>query len=123
LNTSIILKNINSIAIGGFDGMHIGHQVLFKHLNKEGMILQIDTGYSNLTPNNKRETTHSFATLERGFINLGIVRENIEKDISTNFYKLVTDVAFRELLFLNIKRYSFRENKRKVVEMILGLLN
>ena len=71
----------------------------------------------------KRETTHSFATLERGFINLGIVRENIGKDISTNFYKLVTDAAFRELLFLNIKRYSFRENKRKVVEMILGLLN
>ena len=55
MNTSIILKNINSIAIGGFDGMHIGHQVLFKHLNKEGIILQIDTGYSNLTPNNKRE--------------------------------------------------------------------
>lgn len=69
-----------------------------------------------------REATHSFATLEKGFINLGLIDENIHLKIEDKFDKLIEDNDYRELLFMNIKRYSFRENKQKVVNRILELL-
>lgn len=46
----MISKNkIKSIAIGGFDGMHLAHQELFKKLGSDGAIIVICTGYANLT--------------------------------------------------------------------------
>jgi spore coat polysaccharide biosynthesis predicted glycosyltransferase SpsG len=69
-----------------------------------------------------REATHSFASLEKGFINLGIINESTNKNIKEKFEKLVYDKDYRELLFMNIKKYNFRENKQKVVKTILELL-
>ncbi len=48
-------SSITSITIGGFDGMHIAHQELFKRLDDNGGIVVIETGYANLTPNINRE--------------------------------------------------------------------
>jgi riboflavin kinase/FMN adenylyltransferase len=55
LNSVTALKNIDTIAIGGFDGMHIGHQHLFEALGENGLVLVIETGYANLTPGRERE--------------------------------------------------------------------
>ena len=41
---------IVSLAIGRFDGIHLGHRALFERLTKDGAILAIETGRSNLTP-------------------------------------------------------------------------
>jgi len=71
----------------------------------------------------QREATHSFATLERGFINLGVFDEAIGKKIKEKFRKLVEDRYYRELLYHNIKRYNFKENKQKVVKKILSLIS
>lgn len=49
------LSKVDAIAIGGFDGMHIGHQQLFNELGKNGAIVVIETGYANLTPGSERE--------------------------------------------------------------------
>ena len=49
------MKNSHAIAIGGFDGMHIGHQHLFAELGESGTIVVIETGYANLTPQKERE--------------------------------------------------------------------
>ncbi|HOI83939.1 MAG TPA: bifunctional riboflavin kinase/FAD synthetase, partial [Campylobacterales bacterium] len=38
-----------ALAIGRFDGMHLGHFELFKNLGQNGGILLIDTKKSNLT--------------------------------------------------------------------------
>ena len=47
----LVNKNtISAIAIGGFDGMHLAHQELFKQLGKNGGIVSIESGYANLTP-------------------------------------------------------------------------
>jgi riboflavin kinase/FMN adenylyltransferase len=56
-NSSILVnKNtITSIAIGGFDGMHIAHQELFKNLDNNGAIVSIESGYANLTPKKYRQ--------------------------------------------------------------------
>lgn len=53
-----ILQNkneVSSIAIGGFDGMHIAHQELFSKLDKSGAIVCIETEYASLTPKNHRQ--------------------------------------------------------------------
>ncbi len=55
MSTATVIKNIDTIAIGGFDGMHIGHQRLFEALGDKGAILVIETGYANLTPGRERE--------------------------------------------------------------------
>jgi riboflavin kinase/FMN adenylyltransferase len=49
------MKNVEAIAIGGFDGMHIGHQHLFDELGSKDAIVVIETGYANLTPGRIRE--------------------------------------------------------------------
>jgi riboflavin kinase/FMN adenylyltransferase len=56
LKSCFTLKSsITSITIGGFDGMHIAHQELFRRLDDNGGIVVIETGYANLTPNINRE--------------------------------------------------------------------
>lgn len=77
---------------------------------------------SIIISHHEREATHSFASLDKGFINLGVIDENISTRIKEKFEKLVDDRDYRELLFMNIKKYSFRENKAKVVKKILELL-
>ena len=60
------MKETKAIAIGGFDGMHIGHQALFCELGNNGTVVAIETGYANLTPNRFREkqTKHKICYLE-----------------------------------------------------------
>lgn len=41
---------IDSLAIGRFDGLHLGHAELFKKLGANGAILLVDTKKANLTP-------------------------------------------------------------------------
>ena len=50
----MLKKTIQSVAIGGFDGMHIAHQELFKRLGEHGGIVVIESGYANLTPKTNR---------------------------------------------------------------------
>ncbi|WP_321311784.1 bifunctional riboflavin kinase/FAD synthetase [Halarcobacter sp.] len=56
-SSSILInkKNITAIALGGFDGMHIAHQELFKHLGENGAVVSIESGYANLTPKTYRQ--------------------------------------------------------------------
>ncbi|MCT7599796.1 cytidylyltransferase domain-containing protein [Aliarcobacter butzleri] len=77
---------------------------------------------SIIISHHEREATHSFSALEKGFINLGVIDENISFKIKEKFEKLIDDNDYRELLFMNIKKYSFRENKQKLVNKILELL-
>lgn len=61
MTQSFFKKNkITSIAIGGFDGMHQGHQALFNKLDKNGAVVVIETGYANLTPKTNRQEYTSY---------------------------------------------------------------
>jgi len=61
-SSSILIdqNSINSIAIGGFDGMHIAHQELFNNLTKNAAIISIESGFASLTPRNYRQEYTSF---------------------------------------------------------------
>lgn len=52
--TTLKSNEIKSIAIGGFDGMHLGHKALVSQLCQYGVILVVDKGFSNLTPYDSR---------------------------------------------------------------------
>ena len=84
-SSALVNKNtIDTIAIGGFDGMHIAHQELFKNLGENGAIVCIETGYANLTPKNYRqEYTH--------YPIYYYVLENIKKLEGTEFVKLLKE--------------------------------
>jgi spore coat polysaccharide biosynthesis predicted glycosyltransferase SpsG/CMP-N-acetylneuraminic acid synthetase len=78
---------------------------------------------SIILSHHEREDTHTFACLENGFVNMGVYNEaNSNEDLLDNLIKLVDDYSYRKLLFLNIKKYNFRSNKSKVLNMILSLI-
>lgn len=61
--SSSILVNkdtITAIAIGGFDGMHLAHQELFKNLGNDGGIVVIESGFANMTPKTYRQEHSSY---------------------------------------------------------------
>lgn len=54
MNTFISSKKIDTIAIGGFDGIHIGHQKLFDELGEQGAVVIINMNRAKITPRTKR---------------------------------------------------------------------
>ncbi|WP_263833021.1 bifunctional riboflavin kinase/FAD synthetase [Sulfurospirillum oryzae] len=56
LRRSTILKkeSVDALAIGSFDGIHVGHRQLINHLGENGALFVIDKDQANLTPGIKR---------------------------------------------------------------------
>jgi riboflavin kinase/FMN adenylyltransferase len=52
--TTLKKSKVTSIAIGGFDGLHIAHQELISNLDKDGALFIIDRGGVGLTPHKYR---------------------------------------------------------------------
>jgi len=78
---------------------------------------------SIIISHHERETTHTFTTLENGFMNLGVYQQaDIAELIKNSFNKIILDHDYRKLLFLNIKKYNFRKNKYEVLDKILTFL-
>jgi riboflavin kinase/FMN adenylyltransferase len=106
------MKNSTAIAIGGFDGMHIGHQHLFSELGEAGTIVVIETGYANLTP--KREREH-FSHHTIMYIELDSIRhlngEGFIALLKEKFPKLQKIVVGYDFHFGKDRKYSFSDLK------------
>jgi riboflavin kinase/FMN adenylyltransferase len=106
------MNKSTAIAIGGFDGMHIGHQKLFSELGEHGTIVVIETGYANLTPKKERE---KFTKYPITYIDLESIRGlngeefiNLLKDMFINLEKIVVGYDFH---FGKDRKYSFKDLK------------
>jgi len=108
LNTATTLENSTAIAIGGFDGMHIGHQALFSHLGENGSIVVIETGYANLTPKDFRSRYTTYPLL---YLHLEDIRHLDGKAfvvfLRQKFPKLQKIVVGYDFHFGKDRRYSF----------------
>jgi len=106
------IKNSTAIAIGGFDGMHIGHQQLFKALDTDGTIVVIETGYANLTPKREREHFSKYPIL---YLELDEIRhlsgEEFISFLKDKFPKLKKIVVGYDFHFGKDRRYSFNDLK------------
>lgn len=104
------MKNSTAIAIGGFDGMHLGHQELFSQLGKNGAIVVIETGYANLTPKQERENFSDYPIL---FIELDDIRhldgEGFISFLRGKFPQLSKIVVGYDFHFGKDRKYSFED--------------
>jgi len=107
------VKNSSSIAIGGFDGMHIGHQALFDELDDNGTIVVIETGYANLTPNGYREhyTHHRILYLKLEDIR-HLDAKSFVHFLKTKFPKLQKIVVGYDFHFGKDRKYSHDDLKK-----------
>jgi len=107
------MNSSKSIAIGGFDGMHIGHQALFCELDKSGAIVVIETGYANLTPNGFRERYSEYPIY---YFNLDDIRhldgEGFIALLKKQFPQLQRIVVGYDFHFGKDRRYSFDDLKK-----------
>ncbi len=108
LSTVTTIKNSTAIAIGGFDGMHIGHQKLFSELGDFGCIVVIETGYANLTPKKERQ---KFTHYPIKYIELEEIRhlngEEFIEFLQKEFPKLQKIVVGYDFHFGKDRKYSF----------------
>jgi riboflavin kinase/FMN adenylyltransferase len=106
------LKNSTSIAIGGFDGMHIGHQQLFCALDENSTIVVIETGYANLTPKKEREHFSRFPIV---YLELDDIRHLSGQEfidlLKRKFPKLKKIVVGYDFHFGKNRKYSFDDLK------------
>lgn len=106
------MKNSTSIAIGGFDGMHIGHQQLFCALDENSTIIVIETGYANLTPKKEREHFSHFPIV---YLELDDIRHLSGGEfiafLKDKFPKLRKIVVGYDFHFGKNRRYSFNDLK------------
>uniref|UniRef100_UPI004047BDD6 bifunctional riboflavin kinase/FAD synthetase n=1 Tax=Aliarcobacter sp. TaxID=2321116 RepID=UPI004047BDD6 len=111
----LVNKNtITSIAIGGFDGMHVAHQELFKNLDSNGAILSIESGYANLTPKRYRQEYSIYPIYY-------YVLENIKHLEGDEFIRLLKEE------FPNLKKivvgfdFCFGKNRKYCIEKLAEL--
>jgi riboflavin kinase/FMN adenylyltransferase len=116
-SSTLVNKNtITSIAIGGFDGMHVAHQELFKNLDKNGAIVSIESGFANLTPKVYRQEYSSYPIYY-------YVLDNIKHLEGDQFIKLLNEE------FPNLKKivvgydFCFGKNRRYCIEKLKELFH
>ena len=104
------MSESSSIAIGGFDGMHIGHQALFSELDRDGTIVVIETGYANITPKRERE---KFTNRSVYYLELEDIRhldgEEFILFLQEQFPKLKKIVVGYDFHFGKDRKYSFAD--------------
>ena len=103
-STILVKDNIDTIAIGSFDGIHLGHMQLINRLGENGALFVIDKDHANLTPGLKRVQYSKYPCMFYHFLKV--------KDLS--------GLEFIELLkkeFVNLKKivvgYDFQFGKSR----------
>jgi riboflavin kinase/FMN adenylyltransferase len=103
-STILIKDNIDTIAIGSFDGIHLGHMQLINRLGKNGALFVIDRDHANLTPGIKRNEYSKYPCMYYHFAKV--------KDLSGEEF-----IRLLKKEFVNLKKiiigYDFQFGKER----------
>ena len=69
-STILDKPSIDTLAIGCFDGIHMGHQQLIRRLGKQGALFVVDKDQANLTPGAKRALYAGYPCMFYHFLKL-----------------------------------------------------
>ncbi len=107
LNIATTLSNSTAIALGGFDGMHLGHQKLFSYLGEKGAIVVIQNNQVSLTPEEfrKRHTKYPLLSFKLEEIKHFEAKEFLEL-LKQHFPKLQKIVVGYDFYFGKNRKYS-----------------
>lgn len=117
-SSSILINKseITAIAIGGFDGMHLAHQELFKHLGDNGGVVTIESEFANLTPRTYRQEYSKYPIYY-------YVLENIKHLSGSEFISLLKEE------FPNLHKivvgfdFCFGKNRKNCINELKELFN
>ena len=97
-STILVKDNIDTIAIGSFDGIHLGHMQLINRLGKNGALFVIDKDHANLTPGLKRSEYSKYPCMYYHFLKVkdlsGEEFVNLLKKEFKNLKKIVVGYDF-----------------------------
>lgn len=106
-------KDITSLAIGTFDGMHLAHQELFKRLDENGAILSIESGNANITPYDYRQEYSLFPLFSYDLIKIkNFSGEEFINLLKKDFPKLKTIVVGFDFCFGKNRKSNTDELKK-----------
>ena len=103
-STLLRKEEIESIAIGGFDGIHRGHRQLIKRLCEKGALLVIDKDQANLTPGVKRSEYSKYPCMFYHFLKI--------KDLSGEEFVALLKREFPKLKTI-VVGYDFQFGKKR----------
>ena len=109
-------SKIDSIAIGGFDGVHLAHQQLISKLSKNGALLIVNRGGIGLTPGAERCLYHDKQCMILEFAKI--------KDIEAEEF-----VAFLQNEFINLQKivigydFLFGKNRKGDLKLLKTLFS
>ncbi|NPA65737.1 MAG: bifunctional riboflavin kinase/FAD synthetase [Epsilonproteobacteria bacterium] len=110
LSIATTLSNSTAIALGGFDGMHLGHQKLFSHLGNNGAIVVIDNNKASLTPHEFRKNHTIYPIL---FLKLDQIKHLEAKEflelLKNYFPQLKKIVVGYDFYFGKDRKYSAKD--------------
>jgi len=114
---------ITSVAIGGFDGMHVAHQELFKRLDSNGGILIIQNSYANLSPFMHRQKHTTFPLYFYPLANIKhLTGEQFIKLINEEFPNLKKIVVGYDFHFGHLAAYD-NEDLKKLFKGEVEIIN
>lgn len=98
--STILLKdNVDTLAIGSFDGIHLGHRQLIKRLGENGALFVVDKDQANLTPGIKRSEYTGYPCMFCHFLKVknlsGVEFIALLKKEFPNLKKIVVGYDFR----------------------------
>lgn len=88
-STTLVKDKVDTIAIGSFDGIHLGHMQLINRLGENGALFVIDKDHANLTPGLKRSEYSKHPCMFYHFLKVkGLSGEEFIKLLKKEFVNL-----------------------------------